>query len=453
MKTSLLLTVLILLTAAACYQWERKGGEKIRQEISGLRGALQAEGFDPDAAARGEGAVAVLRPEDREAAAAFARHESDVKLFARELILFIIEMKAREQNPAPGGPDAEQQKRTMKMLSRFLELGESDLRLVISEVKSSAALEDKAKREVLGMTIMMLGQTNPEASLQLFSESRGFLGAEGSMAKQMAGMSLGTWAEKDPAAAMAWMDKTENADLVTDDTRRMALAGMARNHPALALQRLQANPGEKENADSATASMIGSAAKPEDRAALLAAAKAAINDPSLLGDSKEKQRAVQIQQGILGGIGQSLSNGSFEESVAWMNQSGLSPEDQYEVTRQVAGSLWGKDPAPWLGWIGQEVTEPEKLKELSGQIVPSWTQQDFNGVGEWINSREEGVLRTEVTRSFASSLQEKEPEAAARWALTLPDSGDRNTLLQSIHEKWRIRDEAAAAAFAAENGL
>ncbi|MDB6135836.1 MAG: hypothetical protein JWM59_4079 [Verrucomicrobiales bacterium] len=455
MKISLFLTVLILLATAVYYQSDQKDVVKIREEVSGLRGALLAEGFDPDAAARGEGVVAVVRLKDKEAAAAAgaerAKHETEVKVFAQELILFAIEMNESQKNRI--APDPEQQKRIMKIMSRFLELSESDLRLVISEVKGSTALVEKAKREMLGMSIMMLGQSNPAAGLQLFSESREFLGEGGGMAKQTAGMCLATWAEKDPSAAMAWMDKKENADLITDDTRRMALAGLARSNPALALQRLQSHPGDKENADSATASMIGSAAKPEDRVSLLAAAKAALDDPSLAKDSKEKQRALQIQQSILAGIGQSLGNGSFEESVAWMDHSGLSPDDRYEVTKRVAGSLWGKDPAPWLGWIGKEVTEPQKLKELTAQIVPSWTQSDFNSVGEWINSQEEGALRTEVTRSLASTLQEKEPEAAARWALTLPDSEERITLLQNIKEKWKTKDEAAAAAFAEENGL
>lgn len=454
MKTSLFLTALILLGAAAWHFTTRRSLEALHQEARNLRQTVVSAGLDPVAAAKGQ---AVRPPEDAAENAAKSKQarETEARNFAQELITFALEMNSRKGQKE--SPDEATQQRIMAIMKRFTDLDADSLRTVIEELKTSPALEAKTKAEIMGMSVMMLAQSDPGSAMKLFIEGQDMLATNAGMAKYMAGMCLASWGEKDPKAMLAWMNQKENAAYLTNENRRMAFTGLARKDPTMALKTLLDSPASLISREDqlTTASMIASTTPAESRQALLEAANALKADPSLPAQEQAaaQKHASSVRKNILLGIGSSLVQGTPAESIGWLEKTNLTPEDRNLLLGSVAGSLHGQDPKPWLNWMGKSVTNPVELNDLTESIIPQWTRRDFNGAAEWIKSQPEGPQRATATKSFARTLAPHEPEAAAAWALTLPPAETRTNLLQEIVTKWSTKDRDAAAAFATQHQL
>jgi hypothetical protein len=92
------------------------------------------------------------------------------------------------------------------------------------------------RRNMVGFSIMMLANDQPEAAVAIYTESSDIKGL-GEMGSHVVTTALGKWAEKDPLAAMEWVRKNSetHADLITEETKSAILAGAAKQDPKLAL--------------------------------------------------------------------------------------------------------------------------------------------------------------------------------------------------------------------------
>jgi hypothetical protein len=437
MKISWFITILILGVGAFFYQQGRETVSSQRASLVAVQKSAADLGLDLTAAAEGRLLVDPVAQQKAEAdAIALGRqqHDAEVREFAKELIAFAVEMKKHEMSKEPRSPDFE--KRMMAMMARFVELDEADMRILVGEVKITSALDDKTRKEMVFFSCMMLSQSNPAASVKLMGEARELMkGGDDGMRNHMLSTTLANWAKADPQAALAWADRPENADILNAETKRGIIIGLAQTDPQQAL-----TMALQQDRDGSTLSRLASAAAKDSWKALLEAV------PSTGTDGKQRNN-------LLNGMANKLKENGVEATAQWMSTANLSQPDRQQMMESISNSMYGTKPAPWLEWMGREETDPAKIRSYTRNIIPNWTQQDFNGVGEWINKQPVGVLRESATQSFAETLTPHEPEAAAVWALYLPESPDRTKLLQNIHTSWKGKDPTAAEAFAAQHGL
>ncbi len=441
MKISWFITLLILGVGTYFYQQGRETARTTGASLVAVQNAAKELGLDLAAAAEGRVLVDPTAQQKAEADAILLskqQHEAEVRQFAKELIAFAVEMKQQEKSREPRPPGLE--KRMMAMMAKFVELDEADMRILLGEVKITSALDDKTRKEMVFFSCMMLSQTNPAASVKLMGEARDLMkGGDDGMRTHMLSNALANWAKSDPQAALAWADRPENADLVTTDTKRGLLIGIAQTDPqkALALALKQGGDGD-------TLNRIAEVASKDAWKALLDA----VPVTNLDGVSDPAKR-----NSLLSGMANKLKETGVEATAEWMRTADLNQQDRQRLMQSISSSMYGKQPAPWLEWMGREETDPAMLKTYTRNIIPDWTQKDFNGVGEWINQQPSGNLRESATQSFVETLAPHEPEAASVWALHLPESPDRTKLLQTIRDSWKNKDAPAADAFAAQHGL
>ena len=366
MKISWFITALILGVGAYFYQQGRETTRSAQASLVAVQQSAKDYGLDLEAAADGRlvfDPAAEKRIEEAALALEKQNHESSVRQFAKELIEFAVEMKKAEK--AGGARPPELEKRMMTMMSQFLELDESDMRILLSEVKISSALDDKTRKEMVFFSCMMLSQNNPAASVKLMGEARELMkGGDDGMKNHMLTSTLANWAKTDPEAALAWADRPENADLVNEDTKRGILIGIAQTDPQKALAMALSQGG-----DGTALSRIAEASDPSAWKDLL---NAMPENPS----TDDKKRST-----LLGAMARKIKESGVEATSQWMSDANLKQKDSQQVMETISQSLHGKKPSAWLEWMGREESDPAKLKDYTRNIIPNWTRQDFKRRG------------------------------------------------------------------------
>jgi hypothetical protein len=410
MKASLFLSLLIL-TAGGLLGWKQHGQlvtvrETHRQVVEEAR----ALGLAPDALLEAGKPPLPTKSgrEDPEAKIAAA------KSFAKELIDFAKKMKEFEKSGEQ--PGEEFQKQIMETIARFMELSPAQIKAVIAEMKESPDLDDEMRRNMVGFSIMMLANDQPEAAVAIYTESSDIKGL-GEMGSHVVTTALGKWAEKDPLAAMEWVRKNseKHADLITEDTKSAILAGAAKQDPKLALGMVE-DLGIKEERQIADG-LARSARTPEERTALL---------QTLRGEKKD-----ELSNAALKSMGGQLTSEGFESSQAWLSSAKLSEQETQSIAEGISPWQAGADTGKWIEWMDGKLPE-DKLKKKTSDLVEQWTRNDYKAAGEWIGTLADGPAKNAAIKSFAKTVAPYEPEAAAQWANSLPAGKERDEVLRTI---------------------
>ena len=441
MKLSWILTALILAIGAYFYKHTERAQQANQTTVAALQRSIADLGLDPSAAAEGR-VVSLAHSQQQVEETALAMetklHDDDIRQFARELLDFALEMKRLEETGEP--PPPELSKRLMECVARLAECDETDMRLILGEAKSSPALDDKTRRNLISGCCMLLSQNNPAASVKLLGEAREIIGDKND---GMLAASLRNWAKSDPQSALDWADRPENAGLVNPETKRGIILGVAQTDPQKALSMALAQGDEA----GAAINGLPAAAPMSSWTSLL---EKLGSDPS----TSEGNLAQSYRKVMLDSIAKKLVDGTIETTAQWIASANLPENDLNRLMKTMSQSHVDASKRPaMLEWIGKTETDPTKLTEYTRNIIPSWTQQDFNGTGAWINQQPPGVMREAATQSFAETLAPHEPEAASVWALNLPASENRTKLLQKIRDSWKSKDPVASNVFATEHGL
>ncbi|MES2705355.1 MAG: hypothetical protein V4726_02015 [Verrucomicrobiota bacterium] len=435
MKTSLILTLCILLGTAFVAMWQKSEASTLDTEYQTLRDEISGLGVDPGILAGEQGSLSRMRLNQVlakvDAIDTKAARDARTRAFAREICEFAVEQKKMERK---GPPDLESQARIMRVMENLLELRGDDFKVLLDAFRTDSTLTGDTRQELVGMAVMMLGRQNPQSALDLLAESRQEL-LTGGRSGFMVGMCLQGLAQKDPAAALAWMEA--HRDMVDDQARRQAMQGVAMKDPELAMKTmLDPKDGDKQDIRPIAGGMAASLPDAAARDALLATMRKATQGITPEPDSPEStetgKRAAQLRDGVLGGIGARLTEDSFEKAKTWLESGTLSEEEKARVIDGIAGSLYAKDPAPWLEWMAKNLSG-ERMSAKLQQIIPAWTSQDFNAVGAWLNGQPAGKTRDEAILSFAETLQPHEPEAAQRWLESLPESPKKQKIMDKLH--------------------
>lgn len=379
--------------------------------------------------------------------------ESDAQAFTDELIAFAVKMREWQKNG--GEPPASAKKEMFAFMGRFLELDPNLLPIVIAQIRSTTDLDEEEKRGIVGFSFMMLSQNAPEAALNLYINSKDMVEDE-RMAQHMVGLALASWAGKEPAAAMAWLDQHRDTlpAQAADGARMLAIGHTFKTEPRLAMR--MSLKLEREQLLEMAGGLHKIIVKPDEQLSMLRSIQGQLGDlPSVINDEVIENASNEqvLRGGILMGIGQAIAGDSFERANEFLDSANLSPIETNIVAlgvSEAANDL--KDHASWLTWIDSNAA-PEQREKATTEIVEQWTNDDFRSTAAWIGTQPQGHLRDRATYTFAQTVAPHEPDQAANWALALPASEERTVLLQNIHTHWQGKDPAAAQVFAVAQGL
>lgn len=431
MKISILLSLLIL-AVAGVFAWQ---GElrlvEVRKAHREVVEAARGLGISVEVGEEGGPASKTAR-RDREG------REDVIKTFAAELVAFAKRMEEAERGD--GGSDEELEKEMMEIMRRFLELNPAQLKELIAEFKVNTEIEDEMREEIIGFSIMMLATDSPEAALALYVESAETLDENG-VGEEVVASALGQWAESDPLAALAWIRENgeKHPEMVTDDAKVSVISGAARQDIALAFRLMDELDLEHKN--DAIEGIARAATTPEGRLELLGIVRGLANDRD------------GIAGRALSELGSQITKSGFDKTIAWLEQAELSDGERDQFLFGDADyQLNGEETGKWLEWMGSEMSDERGTKRL-GNMMRAWTRKDFRAAGKWLGEAEDGPTKETALNAYAETVAPYEPDAAAQWALTMPEGPKREELIKKIHAEWKKKDEAAAAVFAAEQGI
>jgi hypothetical protein len=438
MKISIALSVLILAVAAG-FGWQNQ------QRLGVIRGnhaQLVAEAAQLGISLDPSNAADPVRITKR----GRADREADAKLAATEFIAFSKEMEAIEKKGGP--PDEAMQKRIMEMMDRMMSLDSAQLKILITELRVSKELKDETRQGLIGFSIMTLANEHPQAALALFTESSDLFNGDG-MGTHVVSSSLSKWAKDDPLAALEWVKKNSEKfpDLVTEDTKRGLISGIAVSDPKLAFKLI----GELAMKDATlpVSGIISAAKTAEDRTVVLGALR------EHLATITDEAARHNIANNAVVALARSVVKEGFEAGTKWLASANLNPAELESFASGLSSSDKNGESGRWIEWIGASLPA-DKGSDSIRNIVRNWTQDDFQAAGKWLTTAPEGPAKNTSIRSYAETVSRYEPETAAQWAMTLPPGDDRDKTLRQIYHNWPKGDDdakEAATTFAKEHGI
>ena len=438
MKISLTLAVLIL-AAAALFGWkDHQTLSKTRENHEALIQEARALGLDPAALASQNKASPLTRL-TRDSG---GDKEAEAKTFAAELIAFAKEME--EFGKTGKEPDEEMQKRTLSMIERMGRLDISQMKTLVAELRADTTIDDKMRRDMTGFAVMSLSENHPQAALALFTESSHLFDKNG-RSQHIVASALSQWAQDDPMGALDWIEANaeKHPDTISDHAKRSVLTGTARQDPRLAFQLLDDlgfAGGMVGN------SIANGATNPAERTAVLSALR---DHLKTVTNPETRERLLSSTMGTM--CQQAISDG-FDAAASWLDSASFNAEE----TEAFANGLnfWERrdDTGKWIEWLGGELPQ-DKLEQKVGHLMRDWTNNDYEAAGQWLQDADEGPSKQAAVASYAKTVAPYEPDVAAQWAVTLPAGEQRDALVKTVYEEWKMKDEAAAAEFAKRQGI
>jgi hypothetical protein len=143
---------------------------------------------------------------------------------------------------------------------------------------------------------------------------------------------------------------------------------------------------------------------------------------------------------------------TFKEVSDWLGSANLSGEELVGATKDMQNKVRVGETAQWLDWLAKSDVPDEVSKDRAFQLASSWTEQDYQAVGQWLNSSPDSPEKTAVAGAYAAKAYPYDPENAMKWIQTLPQGPDRTKALEAIHQDLPQGSDEAKA-FASENGL
>ncbi len=362
---------------------------------------------------------------------------------ASELAAFAKEREERKKHGTDSEDDFE--KRGTELILRLIELDPGQLKVVIGELRNDASLSEESRRNMIGFSILMLGEDHPAAALALFKETSDLLGGK-DLGKQLVSFAMTRWAKQDPAAALEWFRKNAatNPDIADEDAKRSLVGGAAESDPKTALKLLEDLKIEDKSA--AIVAVVEAGTTPEKRTEVLTALREYLQT---VGDGTERE---DLLHEALEEMGRNLDNETFESATSWVSKADLSPDERVQFAGGLSYFNTKKETGAWIDWMSKNLPE-DAVQENADNLIGQWVQQDYLAAGQWLSAAQEGPAKNASVATYATTVAEYEPQVAVQWALTLPEGQQRQGTLQSIYENWPKSDAAAGAAFATKYGL
>lgn len=368
---------------------------------------------------------------------------ASVKTLTADLVTFANEVEQIEKSGRDTSEIENFQQRVADLIDRLASLDSTRLKLVIDELRASTSLSDENRRNLVGFAIFTLSSSQPRAAIELLTATSDLL-PDRNMSKNVLSSALTRWATDDPAAAIDWLKThgSKHPDLINEQTKRSLISGIAATDPALAFTLLN-EPDPPANSYS---SIIDAARTPAERTATLAALR-----DHLATVTDEKKRA-EITSESFTSLARKIAAEGFESSSSWIASSNLTPAETEALANGLNHTVKPAETGRWLDWIQQSLPAEKSTAKIQS-VFATWTANDYQSAGQWLNATPEGPAKTAAARSYAETVAPYDPATAVQWAETLPAGKDRDTTLKTIHSRWPEDDPAGAAAFAAKYGI
>ncbi|MGI9114712.1 MAG: hypothetical protein DLM52_04430 [Chthoniobacterales bacterium] len=121
-----------------------------------------------------------------------------------------------------------------------------------------------------------------------------------------------------------------------------------------------------------------------------------------------------------------------------------------QATNMLVGQMCWSDPQAAAEWAA---TLPTDVRDTSLRLaVHSWTATDASTAGDWINTLT-GAAHDQAASAYTASLANKNPAAAAQWAMSISDVKLRDSSLDRVASEWLRKNAGEASAWIQNSGL
>ena len=422
-----LLLFLLLVCAAAVYQWRQKA-EILSRETALRAELLQLKNLGEKATAPIVGAVALPASPSLRTAADF-----DPDKFVAALIRLVPLMRdARTQAPAEGG---EIQQQAMSLMSQ---IGYAPTELLKQAYKKlmSSSLTAEEKDELSQPFLIRLAESEP-----VWAAARAVkMVNHPHILRNL----IEVWAPHDTVAAKAWIEAAkQNGSLagydknIVETLMNNVASAQASSDPMGALREL---PGLNPEAQRQSVTRMAGSLKTTDqrRAAL----------ERIAGGDQVTDLNVLTLRHFANALGEYAG---FEASRAALDSAKLSPQMRDATAAIIAATGIGPETAARANWLleNRRSEDPEPF----ASFIHTWTKADFNGAANWMKTQPAGPQRDTAIVAFATEVASAEPPSAVDWANTINDSAQRTATLNQIWKAWHATAPDEAAAYFQKNGL
>jgi hypothetical protein len=158
----------------------------------------------------------------------------------------------------------------------------------------------------------------------------------------------------------------------------------------------------------------------------------------------------KIRSQYIANLARKMHGWPVEEATGLMD-SEFSPSDKIVASQLVSpGALAEADR--WATWFST-IKAPVDAKHPLVNFVGSWVQNDAVAAGNWLDQAPPGDLKKRAIVQYATLGADAEPAHAARLLITVPESPERNVLLDRVLAHWKAKDRSAAEAFSNEHHI
>ena len=414
MKTSSVIAVLIL-AAATVLNWHAdqqlaKAGETHAKLI--IQGTQPNRTLSP--------ALPIHPGEDN--------GQAEARLAAAELFAFAGDMEVIKNEGRQ--PDPSLQKRILDTMRRIMTMNPAQLRILISETFANTDLTAKTRLGMLHTFLTQLGKKNPHDALAILIKSRAVLTEEARPAGIIA-TALASWFGTDPVSATGWVRENDGKfpGLITEAAKLGILASTAARDPKAAFGLI----GELNFQDPkhGIQEIIQVSTTDKQRTATLTALRG-----HLAGLTDETTRA-GISSAAVKTLARGLAQGGFAPASVWIASTPLTAEELESFAGGLVSNVKTEETGQWIQWLCGNLPAG-KADDTMDKLLTAWTEQDHAAAGKWLNAMPQSPAKNVAISAFAEAVSKYEPEAALRWAFTLPQGEARDTLLKQIHATQSI---------------
>lgn len=234
----------------------------------------------------------------------------------------------------------------------------------------------------------------------------------------------GTWAESDPAAALAWARSLPAGK--ARDTAEVAIAHtLAQNDPEAAAELFEEALATGENtAVAITLADIWSTTDPAAAASWVAS----------MTDGPGKTEAAATLATVWAAT-------DIRAAVAWSES--ISDADMRRQVISNIGTSWGAiDPYEAFDWL-ESLPADLAADGVTGAMY-SWAGSDPVGLRQWIDESGDDPLVDRARRSLGDVVSQEAPPEAMDLALAMNSAAARDAALARYYSEWRKRDDVSA---------
>lgn len=370
---------------------------------------------------------------------------NDTRFLLSGLLAFAKELEASSDKDDLATLDARRDA-MLDWQRRLTGLEPGQMKELIAGILNAPELGDEQRQSLLRLVLESLTERHPLETLGIISASPTLIGDPGWKMRITSDAMIRAAAEA-PDEVIRWYEdhgaafSERDRDIITD----RVLRALGQTEPGLAFRMIKGLG--IQDIGKATGAIAASARTLDQASESLAAFR---NHLSTFGNAEE-------QDALRFGVNMSLITNSFshgfDEAVDWIGHAGFSQKELADYIFRVRRNVRQDEASRWLGWIDENITDRSIVSKVIPDLLSDWTQTDYRAAAEWLEHQPDSDIKNSAVQSHALTLARHQPEAAARWAATMPEGEARTSTLKMVFDRWRTTDAAAADAFAEKHGI